>query len=103
MSKKKIVLGVSAVVVLGALYGVFHMPRVGDAQLPTGAAAIERGKYIFDAGGCGACHSVPILHSRPYQGGSAQRCESAGDHGSDLGRRRNACWRGVCALRVGAG
>jgi len=56
MSKKKIVLGVSAVVVLGALYGVFHVPRVGDAQLPTGAAAIERGKYIFNAGGCGACH-----------------------------------------------
>jgi mono/diheme cytochrome c family protein len=32
------------------------MPWVGDAELPTGADAIEHGKYIFNAGGCGACH-----------------------------------------------
>ena len=56
MSKKKIVLGVVAVVVLGVLYGVFHMPSVGNAELPTGPEAIARGKYVFNAGGCGACH-----------------------------------------------
>jgi mono/diheme cytochrome c family protein len=56
MSKKKIVLGVSAVVVLGLLYWVFHLPSVGNPELPTGAEAIARGQYIFNAGGCGACH-----------------------------------------------
>ena len=56
MSRKKIVLGVSAVVVIGALYGVFHMPSVADAQLPTDPEAIARGAYIYNAGGCGACH-----------------------------------------------
>jgi mono/diheme cytochrome c family protein len=56
MSKKKIVLGVGALVVLGVLYWAFHMPAVGDAQLPTGPEAIARGAYIFNAGGCGACH-----------------------------------------------
>ncbi|MES2606665.1 MAG: cytochrome c, partial [Pseudomonadota bacterium] len=56
MSTKKIVLGVGAVVVVGVLYGVFHMPSVADAELPTGPEAIARGEYIFNAGGCGACH-----------------------------------------------
>ncbi len=56
MSKKKIVLGASAVVVLGVLYGVFHVPSVADARLATDAEAISRGAYIFNAGGCGACH-----------------------------------------------
>jgi mono/diheme cytochrome c family protein len=56
MSTKNIVLGVSAVVVLGVLYGVFHMPSVSDAELPTGPEAIAHGKYIFNAGGCGGCH-----------------------------------------------
>lgn len=56
MSKKKIVLGAGAVVVLGILYAVFHMPAVGDPQLPTDAAAVARGQYIYNAGGCGSCH-----------------------------------------------
>jgi mono/diheme cytochrome c family protein len=67
MSKKKIVLGVTAVVLLGALYGVFHMPSVGDADLPTGPEAIARGKYVFNAGGCGACHQ-PEGTSAPVGG-----------------------------------
>jgi mono/diheme cytochrome c family protein len=56
MSKKKIILGATLVVVAASLYGVFHVPSVGDAVLPTDPEAIARGQYIFNAGGCGACH-----------------------------------------------
>lgn len=58
MSTKKIVLGVGAVVVVGVLYAVFGLPSVGNPELPTDAAAIARGAYIYQAGGCGACHQV---------------------------------------------
>jgi mono/diheme cytochrome c family protein len=51
----KNVLGV-AVVALGLAYWVFHTPSVGNPEIPTGPEAIARGEYIFNAGGCGACH-----------------------------------------------
>ncbi len=56
MSTKKIVLGVVAVAALGAAYFVFHMPSVADVPLPTGPEAIARGQYVWNAGGCAACH-----------------------------------------------
>ncbi len=56
MSTKKIVLGIIAVIALGVAWFVFHMPSVADAPLPTGPEAIARGQYIWNAGGCGACH-----------------------------------------------
>lgn len=56
MSTKQIVLGVGGLVVLGVAYAVFAPPSVGDGELSTDAAAIARGEYIYNAGGCGACH-----------------------------------------------
>ena len=56
MNKSAITLGVVAVVVLGLLYWVFGMPSVGNPPLPTDAASLARGEYLFNAGGCGACH-----------------------------------------------
>lgn len=56
MKKKYIVLGVIAAAAVVVAYGVFRMPSVPDTPLPTGADAIARGEYIFNAGGCGACH-----------------------------------------------
>ena len=50
------VLAVVAVVALGLLYWVFHMPSVGNPALPTDAASIERGAYLYNAAGCGSCH-----------------------------------------------
>ena len=58
MKTKQIVLSVAGVVALGILYGVFAPPSVPDAELPTDAAAIARGEYIYNAGGCGSCHQT---------------------------------------------
>lgn len=52
---KKLLL--AAVVVLGLVYWVFHTPSVGNPEIPTGPEAIARGEYIFNAGGCAACHT----------------------------------------------
>jgi mono/diheme cytochrome c family protein len=51
----KTVLG-AAVVALGLAYWVFHTPSVGNPEIPTGPEAIARGEYIYNAGGCAACH-----------------------------------------------
>ncbi len=56
MSTRKIVLAGVGVVALGVAYAVFAPPSVPDLELPTDAASIARGEYIFNAGGCGACH-----------------------------------------------
>ena len=54
MSKKPLLL--AGVVVLVVLYLVFSTPSVGNPEIPTGPEAIARGEYIYNAGGCGACH-----------------------------------------------
>jgi mono/diheme cytochrome c family protein len=51
---KKLLL--AAVVVLGAAYWVFHVPSVGNPEISKDPAVIARGEYIFNAGGCAACH-----------------------------------------------
>lgn len=56
MNKKAIRLAVIAVVVLGLLYWVFRVPSVGNPALPTDAASIERGAYLYNAAGCASCH-----------------------------------------------
>jgi len=56
MNTKHTVLAAVVIVVLGISYFVFAPPAVGDPQLPTGPEAIARGLYIWNAGGCGACH-----------------------------------------------
>ncbi len=54
--KSTIVLTVVAVVVLGLLYWVFHMPSVGNPVLATDAESIARGAYLYNAAGCASCH-----------------------------------------------
>lgn len=54
--KSTIVLTVVAVVVLGLLYWVFHMPAVGNPVLATDAGSIARGAYLYNAAGCASCH-----------------------------------------------
>lgn len=56
MSTTKVVLSVIGVAALGVAYYVFAPPSVPDLPLPTGPEAIARGEYLFNAGGCGACH-----------------------------------------------
>lgn len=56
MKNKFIPLVAVLVVVLGILYWVFGLPMVGSPELPTSPEAIARGAYLWDAGGCGACH-----------------------------------------------
>ena len=46
------------VIILGGLYWVFGTPGVGNPEIPTSPEAIARGAYIYNAGGCGACHQV---------------------------------------------
>lgn len=55
MNKKVLPLGLLAVV-LGLLYWVFGLPNVGNPEISTDPAAIARGEYLFNAGGCAACH-----------------------------------------------
>lgn len=56
MNKKAIPLAIVAVIALGLLYWVFAPPSVGNPEIPTDADAVARGAYIYQAGGCGACH-----------------------------------------------
>lgn len=56
MKKKTIILAVVAVVALGLLYWVFRAPSVGNPPLPTDAASIARGAYLYNAAGCASCH-----------------------------------------------
>jgi mono/diheme cytochrome c family protein len=58
MNKKLIPLVIVLVILLGGLYWVFGLPLVGNPEIPTSAEAIARGEYIYNAGGCGACHQV---------------------------------------------
>ncbi|HTQ99279.1 MAG TPA: cytochrome c [Candidatus Acidoferrum sp.] len=56
MITAKIVLSAVGVVAVGVAVAVFAPPMVPDTPLPTGPEAIARGEYIFNAGGCAACH-----------------------------------------------
>lgn len=56
MNKKVLPLAIFAVIVIGLLYWVFGLPAVGNPQIPTDSAALARGEYIYNAGGCAACH-----------------------------------------------
>ncbi|MEO6079555.1 MAG: cytochrome c [Steroidobacteraceae bacterium] len=56
MNKKAKRLAVVAVVVLGLLYWVFHLPSVGNPLLASDAKSIARGAYLYNAAGCGSCH-----------------------------------------------
>jgi mono/diheme cytochrome c family protein len=57
MKKKNAIrLAVVAVVVLGLLYWVFHLPSVDNPAIATDAASIARGAYLYNAAGCGSCH-----------------------------------------------
>ncbi len=56
MNKKFIPLIIIVVILLGGLYWIFGLPMVGDPEIPTSPEAIARGEYIYNAGGCAACH-----------------------------------------------
>lgn len=66
-------LAVAALILVGAI-AFFAWPARLDAVAPgpgqpTGAALVERGRYLATAGDCVACHSVP--GGQPYAGGLA--------------------------------
>lgn len=56
MNKKPLPLIIVALVVIGALYWVFATPSVGNPEIPSDAASIARGEYLYNAGGCASCH-----------------------------------------------
>ncbi len=56
MNNKFLPLVVVLAILLAALYWVFGLPMVGSPEIPTSADAIARGEYIYNAGGCAACH-----------------------------------------------
>jgi mono/diheme cytochrome c family protein len=58
MSKKTITLLIAAIAVLAVLYWAFALPSVGNPEIATDAASIERGAYLYEAGGCAACHQA---------------------------------------------
>jgi mono/diheme cytochrome c family protein len=58
MDKKTMRLAVVAVVVLGLLYWVFHLPSVGNPSLASDAESIARGAYVYNAAGCASCHQA---------------------------------------------
>jgi len=58
MNNKLLPLIVVLVIVIGGLYWVFGLPSVADVEIPTSPEAIARGAYIYNAGGCAACHQL---------------------------------------------
>jgi mono/diheme cytochrome c family protein len=68
-----IVLAVAALLFVGAVAFFAWPARLEavrpSASLPTGAALVERGRYLATASDCVACHSVP--GGQPYAGGLA--------------------------------
>ncbi len=56
MNNKFLPLVVVLAILLAGLYWVFGLPMVGDPEIPASAEAIARGEYIYNAGGCAACH-----------------------------------------------
>src|SRR5690554_2179771 len=56
MNKKPLPLIIVALVVIGVLYWVFAPPSVGNPEIPSDAASIARGEYLYNAGGCASCH-----------------------------------------------
>ncbi|HHX82595.1 MAG TPA: c-type cytochrome [Pseudomonadaceae bacterium] len=56
MNKKPLPLIIVALVVIGVLYWVFAAPSVGNPEIPSDAASIARGEYLYNAGGCASCH-----------------------------------------------
>jgi mono/diheme cytochrome c family protein len=56
MNKKSRRLAVVAVVLLGLLYWVFHLPSVGNPPIASDPQTIARGAYLYNAAGCGSCH-----------------------------------------------
>ena len=57
MNNKLITLIIGLLIVVCGLYWVFGLPMVGNPEIPTSAEAIARGEYIYNAGGCDACHN----------------------------------------------
>jgi mono/diheme cytochrome c family protein len=69
----RIVLALAALVLVGVV-AFFAWPArleavAPSANQPTGAALVERGRYLATAADCVACHSVP--GGQPYAGGLA--------------------------------
>ena len=56
MNNKLLPLGIFLAIVLGSLYWIFGLPRVGNPEISTSAKTIARGAYIYNAGGCASCH-----------------------------------------------
>ena len=63
----------------------------------------SRENETVDCRGRGARDAVPVLHPRTYQRRPSARCDGGGDHGSHLGRRRNACRRRIRTFGFGTG
>ena len=74
MGTKAIVTTSLLVVVIGVIYWLFVPPQVGDVAIPDSQAAIERGRYLVDAGGCVSCHEG-TEHPGSLSGGLALESE----------------------------
>ena len=56
MKKIATVFGVIGVIGLVVNFWLFASPAVSEAEIPTSPEAVERGEYLFIAGGCISCH-----------------------------------------------
>lgn len=56
MKKLATVFGVIGVIGLVVNFWLFASPAVSEAEIPTSLEAVERGEYLFIAGGCISCH-----------------------------------------------
>ena len=74
--------------------------RVQPSGLLRGRTAEE--DQAADRGRRRPHHPVSVLHQRAHAIGNPPRCQPAGNHGGDLGRRRNARRRRIRPLDPGA-
>lgn len=56
VSKRTVVATALLVTTVVLSYWLFALPYVADVAIPDSAQAIERGRYLVDAGGCVSCH-----------------------------------------------
>mgnify|MGYP001600249521 CR=1 FL=1 len=57
VKRRTLLLGISILLLVSGAALIFFSPSVNQsAQLPTSPAAIARGEYLVNAGGCVSCH-----------------------------------------------
>jgi len=79
----KVIFALLTIIMVVVLYWLFARPPVVDADIPDSMAAIERGRYLVDAGGCVSCHEG-VENPESLSGGLALESEFGTFYASNI-------------------